>query len=147
MCGSSSIGWPSGARWKPGDIRTRLFRHTYCAARLQTLDAGAPMSIYTVARELGHQSDEMVKRIYAHLGATRHRSGEVEYRLEQHFDQLDDRVRRQEFVTGKDTGRGPGGRNEEPRDTEVSTGEDLPEWARRDSNARPLAPEASALSN
>ena len=36
---------------------------------------------------------------------------------------------------------GAQGRNEEPRDTEVSTGEDLPEWARRDSNARPLAPE------
>jgi hypothetical protein len=30
---------------------------------LQTLDAGAPVSIYTVARELGPQSDEMVKRI------------------------------------------------------------------------------------
>ena len=40
----------------------------------------------------------------------------------------------------------PGPDNEEPRDTEVSTGE-VPEWARRDSNARPLAPEASALSN
>ena len=34
-----------------------------------------------------------------------------------------------------------------PAATEVSAGEDLPEWARRDSNARPLAPEASALSN
>ena len=44
------------AGWARGEIRTRLFRHTYCAARLQTLDAGAPVSIYTVARELGHQS-------------------------------------------------------------------------------------------
>ena len=32
-------------------------------------------------------------------------------------------------------------------DGSVSRGEDVPEWARRDSNARPLAPEASALSN
>jgi hypothetical protein len=55
---------------------------------LQTLDAGARVSIYTVARELGHQSDEMVKCIYAHLGAARHRSGQAEYRLEQHVDQL-----------------------------------------------------------
>jgi integrase len=50
-----------------GEIRTRLFRHSYYAARLQTPDAGAPVSIHTVVRELGHQSDEMVKRIYAHL--------------------------------------------------------------------------------
>ena len=48
------------AGWKRGETRTRLFRHTYCAARLQTL---APVSIYTVARELGHQSYEMVKLI------------------------------------------------------------------------------------
>jgi hypothetical protein len=130
-----------------GEIRTRLFRHTYCAARLQTLDAGAPVSIYTVARELGHQSDEMVKRIYAHLGATRHRSEVVEYRVAQHLEQLGDRLRRLGFVTGNVTGDGAGEETEIPRDTEVSTGEDLPEWARRDSNARPLAPEASALSN
>src|SRR6266508_3441098 len=51
-----------------GELRSKAFRHTYCAARLQTLDRGAPVSIYTVARELGHRSDEMVKRIYAHLG-------------------------------------------------------------------------------
>jgi integrase len=29
------------AGWMRGEVRTRLFRHTYCAARLQTLDAGA----------------------------------------------------------------------------------------------------------
>jgi hypothetical protein len=105
------------------------------------------VSIYTAARELGHQSDEMVKRIYAHLGATRHRSDVVEYRVEQHLEQLGDRLRRLGFGTGKDTGRGLGEGTETPASTEVSAGEDLPEWARRDSNARPLAPEASALSN
>jgi hypothetical protein len=51
------------------------------------------------------------------------------------------------LVTRNVTRNVVGSENEEPRDTEVSTGEDLPEWARRDSNARPLAPEASALSN
>jgi integrase len=135
------------AGWKRGEIWTRLFRHTYCAARLQTLDAGAPVSIYTVARELGHQSDEMVKRIYAHLGATRHRSDVVEYRVAQHLEQLGDRLRRLGFVTGNVTGGGAGEGRETPAPTEVEAGEDLPEWARRDSNARPLAPEASALSN
>src|SRR5213594_2696726 len=36
------------AAWKPGEIRSKMFRHTYCAARLQTLDQGAPVSVYTV---------------------------------------------------------------------------------------------------
>ena len=45
-------------------------------------------------------------------------------------------------------GRVPGGtQNTSPAHTEVQAGDDVPEWARRDSNARPLAPEASALSN
>ena len=77
-----------------GDLRSKAFRHTYCAARLQTLDRGAPVSIYTVARELGHGSDEMVKRIYAHLGDVRHRSEVVEYRVEQHLERLGDRLER-----------------------------------------------------
>jgi len=42
------------AGWDSGDIRTKMFRHTYCAARLQSLDRGAPVSEYTVSRELGH---------------------------------------------------------------------------------------------
>jgi hypothetical protein len=36
--------------------------------------------------------------------------------------------------------------SETPASLEMPAGE-VPEWARRDSNARPLAPEASALSN
>ena len=89
----------------------------------------------------------MVKRNYAHLGATRHRSGVVEYRVEQHLEQLGDRARRLGFVTGNVTGSGAGEGTETPASTEVEAGAELPEWARRDSNARPLAPEASALSN
>jgi integrase len=42
------------AGWKAGEILSKMFRHSYCAARLQTLDHGAPVSAYTVARELGH---------------------------------------------------------------------------------------------
>nr|MBA2302182.1 site-specific integrase [Acidobacteriota bacterium] len=67
-----------------GELRSKAFRHTYCAARLQTLDRGAPVSLYTVSRELGHGSEEMVRRVYSHLGEVRHRSDVVEYRLEQH---------------------------------------------------------------
>jgi integrase len=53
------------AGWKAGEIRTRAFRHTYTATRLQTLDEGTPVSVYTVARELGHGGDALVKRITA----------------------------------------------------------------------------------
>ena len=61
------------------------FRHTYCAARLQTLDGDAPVSPYTVGQELGHGGDSLVKRVYGHLGTVRHRSEAVEYRVKQHL--------------------------------------------------------------
>jgi hypothetical protein len=105
------------------------------------------VSVYTVSRELGHGSEEMVRRVYAHLGAVRHRSDVVEYRIEQHLEALKDRLGNVGFVTGNVTTEDAGARNEEPRDTEVSTGDDPPEWARRDSNARPLAPEPPEASD
>jgi integrase len=63
----------------PGGVRSRQFRHTYCAARLQTLDRGAPVAPYTVAKEMGHGGTQLVNRIYGHLGTIRHRSEVVEY--------------------------------------------------------------------
>jgi integrase len=69
-----------------------MFRHTYCAARLQTLDHGAPVSPFTVAKEMGHGGDSLVKRIYGHLGEVRHRSEVVEYRVENHLDVLEARL-------------------------------------------------------
>ena len=59
-----------------------MLRHTYCAARLQTLDNKAPVSPYTVAKELGHGGEAMVRRVYGHLGEVRHRSKSVQYRIE-----------------------------------------------------------------
>lgn len=61
-----------------GRIRTKLFRHTYTAARLQTLDNRHPVSLYTVSRELGHSSTRTTERIYSHLGEIRHRREVVE---------------------------------------------------------------------
>jgi integrase len=78
--------------WEGQFIRTRMFRHTYCSARLQTLDHGAPVSIYTVGKELGHGGEALVKRVYGHLGTVRHRSEVVEYRVEQHREALGDRL-------------------------------------------------------
>lgn len=82
------------AEWKPGEIRSKMFRHTYCAARLQTLDNGAPVSPFTVAKELGHGGTALVNRIYGHLGEVRHRSEVVEYRVEQHRERLGHRLER-----------------------------------------------------
>ena len=70
------------AGWQRGQIRSKMFRHSYCAARLQTLDEGKPVSTYTVARELGHGGDTLVRRVYGHLGQVRHRADVVEYRLD-----------------------------------------------------------------
>jgi integrase len=133
--------------WRQGEIRARMFRHTYTAARLQTLDRGAPVSLYTVSRELGHGSEDMVRRVYSHLGTFRHRSEVVEYRVEQHFERLGDQLLRLGFDTRNGTNQHGKACDKNPANTEVQAGNDLPEWARRDSNARPLAPEASALSN
>lgn len=83
-----------GARcgWEAGAIRSKMFRHTYCSARLQTLDRGAPVSPYTVGKELGHGGLALVNRVYGHLGAVRHRSEVIEYRIEQHRKALGDRL-------------------------------------------------------
>jgi integrase len=80
------------AGWNAGEIRTKMFRHTYCAARLQTLDRGAPVSPFTVARELGHGGQSLVDRVYGHLGDMRQRGEVVEYRVENHLDRIGDRI-------------------------------------------------------
>jgi integrase len=99
------------AGWKPGEIRSKMFRHSYCAARLQTLDQGAPVSPYTVARELGHGGDSMVNRVSGHLGHVRHRAKVLEYRVSQHRRVLGKRLsavrRAPPFVTTVVTTRNP----------------------------------------
>ena len=79
--------------WNKGEIRSRSqFRHTYCSARLQTLDGGAPVSPFTVSKELGHGGLSMMEQVYGHLGQIRHRSEVVEYRLTDHTESLGDRI-------------------------------------------------------
>lgn len=48
-------------------ITPHALRHTYIAARVQTLDRGAPVALYTVAREVGHASVKMIEQVYGHL--------------------------------------------------------------------------------
>lgn len=80
------------AGFAEGRIRTRLFRHSYTATRIQTLDGGAPVSIYSVSKELGHSSTAMLERVYGHLQDARVRGEVVEYRADQ-FPELEDRLR------------------------------------------------------
>lgn len=81
------------AGWKAGEVRSKMFRHTYITARLQTLDRGAPVSTWTVAREVGHTSTRMIEATYGHLGEVRHRAEVVEFRIEQHVAKLGDRAK------------------------------------------------------
>jgi integrase len=80
------------AGFEAGSIRTKIFRHTYCAARLQTLDRGVPVAPFTVARELGHSSATMIEKVYSHLGQVRHRAEVVEYRVEAFREELGERL-------------------------------------------------------
>src|SRR3989449_5935356 len=66
------------AGWKPGEIRSKMFRHTYCAARLQTLDQGAPVSLFTVAKELGHGGEAVLRRGYGAPAPVRDLAGQGE---------------------------------------------------------------------
>ncbi len=54
---AARIGYTSG------EITPYTMRHSYCAARLQTLDGGAPVSPFTVGRELGHGGDALVRKV------------------------------------------------------------------------------------
>lgn len=83
------------AGFPPGHIRLHMLRHTYTAARIQTLDRGAPVAMYTVARELGHSSTSMIEERYGHLHdrAVLGGSEVVEYRVEHHQEELQARLR------------------------------------------------------
>ncbi len=64
---------------QPGRLPHTL-RHTYTATRMQTLDHGAPVSPYTVMRELGHRDLKLIEDTYGHLQARRDRVPVVQYR-------------------------------------------------------------------
>ena len=86
-----AIGGRAG--FSPGEIGTNVFRHTFCSAALQTLDNGQPISKYTVQRWMGHGGSTLVDRIYGDLGDIRHRSEHVEFKVEQHTEVLEKRLR------------------------------------------------------
>lgn len=82
------------AGFQEGQIRLHGLRHTYTAARIQTCDRGRPVSLYTVSRELGHRSTDMIESRYGHLhDRTEEGCVEiVEFRIETHRERLGDRL-------------------------------------------------------
>jgi integrase len=91
-----------------GEVRTRAFRHTFCSARLQTVqrilrpnrdpdDEDAfdyvEVSRFQVQKEMGHGGAQLVDRIYGHAQRQPYRAEVLEYRLERHTDELGDRIR------------------------------------------------------
>ncbi len=83
------------AGFPAGHIRLHMLRHTYTAARIQTCDRGRPVSLYTVARELGHNSTGMIEDRYGHLHDRAEAGGAevVEFRVESHRKALGDRLK------------------------------------------------------
>ena len=55
------------AGFPKGYIRLHMPRHTYASQRVQTCDRGRPVALYTVARELGHKTTDMLEDRYLHL--------------------------------------------------------------------------------
>src|SRR2546426_776466 len=68
-----------------------------------TCTEGAPVSVYTVAKELGHGGESMVRRVYGHLGQVRRRAEVVEYRVQQHVAKLGERLAALKLGTTIDT--------------------------------------------
>lgn len=67
-------------------VTVKTFRHTYAATRIQTTDHGAPVSVFTVARELGHSDTKMIEQVYGHLQNVRHRLPYVEFKATEVID-------------------------------------------------------------
>ncbi len=73
------LGDVLGAKLLAKEVNPRAMRVTYCSARIHTLDRGQPVAPWTLRKEMGHNSDKMIDRVYGRIGTVRHRSEVVEY--------------------------------------------------------------------
>ncbi len=60
-------------------VTPNVFRHTYTATRMMAVEQGHPVSVYHVAKELGHGNLEEIKNRYGHLQHRLQRLEEVRY--------------------------------------------------------------------
>ena len=81
-----------GKRAGIGRTRLQVFRHSYISTRVQTLDGGQPISLFTVAREVGHSGIALIEQRYGHLVHVPIRSDVVEYRLDHYANRVVDQV-------------------------------------------------------
>lgn len=92
---------PIGERcgFQEGEVRFHKLRHTYTAARIQTTEAGHPVALYTVARELGHRSTKLIEDRYGHLTTNRKTRGEeVAFRPETYEEEIGERLHELQVV-------------------------------------------------
>jgi integrase len=93
-----------------GPLSPKVFRHTYCTARLQTTDRGAPIPLSNVADELGHNRTTMVEAIYGHIdfGDVQFpRRSYVEISLADFPGHVEDRLERLEAISKERNGFAP----------------------------------------
>ena len=79
------------AGWKAGEITPTMFRHTYCAARLATVDRGAPVSTYHVGRARPRRRLARAARVRAPRDGEA-RGEVVEYQVEAFRAELGERL-------------------------------------------------------
>jgi len=72
--------------------RLNTFRHSYISARVQTLDGGQPVALFTVAHEVGHANTRLIEERYGHLVHVAKRSDSVDFRLDHYADQVQEQV-------------------------------------------------------
>lgn len=58
-------------------LTAKVFRHTYSATRIRTLDGDRPVALFTVAREPGHESVYRIEDVDGHLQSRKQRLPEV----------------------------------------------------------------------
>jgi len=72
--------------------RLHTFRHSYVSARIQTLDVGHPVALFTVAREVGHSTTRLIEERYGHLVHVATRSEIVEFRLDHYAEHVKEQI-------------------------------------------------------
>jgi len=80
LCGASPFG--PDATSGPGSSGSVLCRVPPDARSRRVV------SLYTVSQELGHESEDMVRRVYARLGKVRHRAESPRVRCQEWFDEV-----------------------------------------------------------
>jgi integrase len=106
-----------------GTLTPKVFRHTYCAARLQTITGGRPVPRLQVAHELGHQKTDMVDRVYSHFRSGLlpvRRKPHVDFLLEDYGGEIEERLAKLYAVTEERTGFAPALANRVPAATELA---------------------------